>query len=255
MPDETTRPLIQSISRAIAILQCFHKTQELRLSEISKMTGLHKSTAAGIIHTLKAERFLEQNEQSGKLKLGSALFLLAAKAHLRLEDICAPYLRSMLEETGETVNLAIRDGSEVVYIAKKESPHSMRISTSVGKRMPMYCTAIGKAILANLDKRTIEKITTEIELTPFTQKTITDPAQLIRMLDIIRQEGVAYDFEELEYGLTCIAAPIFHRADEVVGAISVSGPSIRMDDQTQKKITHQVTEIARKISADLSGTS
>jgi len=253
--DSIKRPAIQSVSRAISILRCFVGSRELGLSEISRMIGLHKSTTAGIINTLKAEKFLEQNEENGKFRLGIDLFCLAVNAKLELCDVCEPYLNSLLEATGETVNLALRDGDSVVYVEKKESPHSMRICTSVGKRLPLYCTAIGKAILAFLDEAEVLKLFDGLTLEQLTSNTITSKELLMANLRAARKRGVAYDFEELEYGLICVAAPIFDKRGTPVGAVSVSGPSIRMNEQTRESIAGELLKTAGAICQEISRTA
>jgi IclR family KDG regulon transcriptional repressor len=250
--ESTVKPAIQSVSRAVSILRCFTDYQELGLSEISKMTGLHKSTTSGIIQTLKAENFLVQNEETGKYRLSIDLFCLAIKTKQELGEVCEPYLESLLQQTGETVNLAVRDKSSVIYIEKKESPHSMRICTSVGKRMPLYCTAIGKAILAFLSDDETERLLNSMHFEAQTKNTIADRDKLLHELKDIRKEGVAYDFEELEYGLVCVAAPIFNRHHIPIGAVSVSGPSMRMDKTIRDKVSKEVQETAGSICKEIS---
>ena len=249
------QPSIQSINRAVSILRCFADKQELGLTEISNMLGLHKSTTAGIVNTLKDEALLVQNRENGKLRLGIELFCLAVNAKMELSELVMPYLDHLLKETEETVNLAVRDGVHIVYIEKKESPHSMRICTSVGKRLPLYCTAIGKAILAFMDETERELVLDELTFYPFTEKTITDKRMLLEILDIIRTEGAAYDFEELENGLVCIAAPIFNKYGQPIAAVSVSGPSIRMGKSARQDIKQLLLSESRAISNQLVKTS
>lgn len=253
MEQTQKQPAIQSVARAIAILRCFEGTGELGLTEISRLVGLHKSTAAGIINTLKAERFLEQNAQSGKFRLGMDLFFLAAGAKPELSEICEPFLNRLLDQTGETVNFAVRDGRHVVYVEKKESPHSMRICTSVGQRMPLYCTGIGKAILAHLDTEEARELLGKTELKKITGHTITDIDELLRQCEVIRREGVAWDMEEWEYGLVCVAAPIFDKRGAAIGAVSVSGPSMRMEEKTRRRIAAEVRKISIEISEEIAG--
>lgn len=250
--NEKQQPVIQSVSRAISILKCFKGDVELGLAEISRMVGLHKSTTAGIVNTLKAEGFLEQNEKSGRLRLGLDLFSLAVQARHGLIDICEPYLNTLLDFTGETVNLAIIDKTEVVYIAKKESSHSIRISTSVGSRLPIYCTAIGKSILALMDKAKAEALIDRISLKPFTNNTITDKKDLFATMDTIMRENVAYDFEEFEPGVICIASPLYYRKGDPIGAISVSGPAMRMDEERRAIISKALVGITGQICGELS---
>ena len=251
---DTTRQqaVIQSVSRAASILKCFYGATELGLSEISRMLGLHKSTAAGIINTLKVEGFLEQNEQTGKLRLGLELFSLAVQTRHDLVEICEPHLNTLLNLTGETVNLAVLDKDEIVYIAKKESSHSIRISTRVGTHLPIYCTAIGKAILAAMEKEKAKDLIYNIELKQLTNKTIASREELLAAIDKISREGVAYDFEEFEPGVICIASPLYYKRGAPIGAVSVSGPAMRLDEDVRKNIAKALIDISRRICGELS---
>ena len=246
------QPPIQSITRAISILRCFSDKRELGLTEISKLVGLHKSTTAGIVNTLKDEAFLVQNQENGKLSLGIELFCLAVNAKQGIGELSMPFLDNLLQETGETVNLAIRDGVNIVFVEKKESPHSMRICTSVGQRLPLYCTAIGKAILAFLEDSEVDSVINELVFTKYTDNTITNGDMLRATLGTIRSTGVAHDFEELENGLICVAVPIFNKRHQPVAAVSVSGPSVRMDEPIRKRIAGLLIRETQAISLKLS---
>ena len=246
---------IQSITRAISILRCFAEKKELGITEISKMVGLHKSTTAGIVYTLENEALLVKDPESAKFRLGIDLFCLAVNAKIGLGELCMPYLDTLLQETSETVNLAVRDGINIVYLEKKESPHSMRICTNVGKRFPLYCTAIGKAILAFLKEDERNDVLNKLSFDQYTTQTITDIHVLAEALDKARHEGIAYDFEELENGLICVAAPIFDKHDNPIAAVSVSGPSIRMDEPARKRIAKSLIRESKAISSQLSKIS
>ena len=243
---------IQSVSRAVSILRCFAGNKELGLTEISKKLGLHKSTASGIIATLKREGFIEQNEQTGKLRMGIDLFSLAMSACRGLDEICEPHLNKLLELTGETVNLAILSRDRVVFIAKKESAHSVRIGTSVGIQLPIHCTAVGKAMLAVMDREKVEKMIDDLQMMPFTNKTITSRARLLEELDMIESEGIACDIEEYEPGVICVAAPLCSMPNNPVGAISVSGPAMRMDARARRNISAILRNTTVEISERLS---
>ena len=247
------RPLgIQSISRAVSILRCFHDTPELGLAEISRRTGLHRSTTAGIVNTLKAEGLLDQNEVTGKLRLGLGLFSIANQVRYGFKEICEPYLYKLLDLTCETVNLSLLDKTEVVYIWKKESSHSVYISTSIGARLPVYCTAMGKAILAFMDRRKAEELINMSDLAPLTEGTITDKKRLFGVMDNIYQEGVAYDFEEYTKGIVCVAAPLYYVKGVPIGAISISGPIVRMGGDQLSSIAKAVKDTAADICEALS---
>ena len=246
-----SQPAIQSVSRAVSILRCFEGDACLSLADVSRMVGLHKSTAAGIINTLKAEGFIEQDTTTGKLRLGLELFSLAVQARRGIVDICEPFLNELLSLTGETVNLAVLDKNESVYIAKKESTHSVRISTNVGKHLPLHCTAIGKSILACMHRPEAEAIINQLEFRPYTENTITDKNRLLREIDRAMQEGVAYDHQEYQIGVSCVAAPLYYRKFSPIAAVSVSGPSFRIDDVRRREIALSILEISAKICREL----
>jgi len=253
MSDATKQqPLIQSVSRAISILRCFDGKSLLGLSEISRLLGLHKSTTSGIVNTLKAEGFLEQDDLTGKLRLGLGLFSLAVQARRDLTEICDPYLTALLELTGETVNLAVLDKLDIVYIGKKESSHSVRISTSVGTHLPVYCTAIGKVILAFMERSKAEAIVNQIDFKSYTSNTITNKEEFFKAIEKVGSEGIAYDFEEFEDGVICIASPLRNKSGETVAAISVSGPTRRLDENTQEHVVEAIKKVTSQIGGELS---
>jgi DNA-binding IclR family transcriptional regulator len=243
--------MIQSVERAIAILRCFEDHDELGVTEISELTGLNKSTAFGLINTLRKEKFLQGDEKNGRLKLGLGLFRLSVNMKLDLKNICAPYINELLQATKETVNLVIRDEDNVVYIEKKESPYSMRISTRIGQQLPLYCTAVGKAILAFLRDDEIQEYIGRVRLKPFTGKTLKSKKELREQLIRIRNEGYAYDLEELENGVICIAVPLLSRDRIPAGGLSISGPSTRMTPEKCGEIRDLLLTLASKISQKL----
>jgi len=240
MSDKSGIKTIQSVDRAIEILRCFEQEEKLGVSEISKLLGLHKSTVFGLVNTMASHRLLEKAPESEKYRLGIELFRLGANVRSGIREIGAPHVRQLMEATGETANLVVPDGCDVVYVEKKESPHSMRICTSIGQRLPMYCTAVGKVILAYMDEKQRETVVRGLKLTPRTDNTISTRAELFAQLERVRQNGYAIDDEELEYGLVCIAVAILGLSGEPVAALSVSGPKQRM---TQEKITGIYNEL------------
>ncbi|MDR3342162.1 MAG: IclR family transcriptional regulator [Treponema sp.] len=240
--------MIQSVERAIAILRCFEDRDELGVTEISEITGLNKSTAFGLINTLRKEKFLQSDEKTGRLKLGLGLFRLSVNVKLDLKNICAPYINELLQTTKETVNLVIRDEDNVVYIEKKESPYSMRISTRIGQQLPLYCTAVGKAILAFLRDDEIQEYIGRVRLKPFTDKTLKSKKELHEQLIRIRNEGYAYDIEELENGVICVAVPLLSWERIPVGGLSISGPSTRMTPEKRGEIRDLLLALATQIN-------
>ncbi|MDD3705078.1 MAG: IclR family transcriptional regulator [Clostridiaceae bacterium] len=242
---------IQSVNRAIQILLCFENNEELGVTEIGKMVGLHKSTAFGLISTLEMSKMLEKNENSGKYRLGLELFRLGTKVNSNLRHISIPYLEQLVKMYQETVNLVLRDGNSVIYLEKVESSRSMRISTTVGGKLPLYCTAVGKAIMANLPQSELNNILSGMTFTKYTNNTLHDTNSILESLEKVRSNGYAEDVEELETGLSCVAAPIFNHFSSPFAAISVSGPTFRMTEDFRKEISSALIQYTQEISGKL----
>ncbi len=240
--------IIQALVRAIDILNCFEDAEELGVTEISNKIKLHKSTAFNIISTLEHCHYLEKNENTGKYRLGIELFRMGTKVRYDLRKIVVPYLEKLLAEFKETANLVVRDGDYVIYLEKIESPHSMRISTAAGSRLPVNTTAVGKAILSGLPDEELDEIINGIPLMKFTEYTICDQTVLLDNIKKVRNSGYAEDFEELEIGLTCVAAPIFNHTGKAFAAISISGPTSRMSEETRKGMGKSLVQVTQEIS-------
>lgn len=244
---------IQSLERAVMILKCFsEENRELKLTDISERLGLNKSTVHGIITTLKYYGIIDQNEENQKYKLGLYLMELGNLVldSMDVRSIAAPIINEVCSKLEETVHLGQLENTEIVYIEKKESNQSMRIFTSIGARNPAYATAVGKAMLAYKDKSELMKSIPEV-LEKFNPNTISDKETLLKELETIRETGIAMDNEERILGLTCVAAPVFDSQGNANYGISVSGPTIRMDDEKIAIAKKVVSEAAREISRKL----
>ena len=222
--------MIQSVNRCVNILRCFESSEWLGVTEISERTGLNKSTAFGIISTLAAEGLLEQDTVTGRYCLGLELFRLGNLVNTSTRRMVMPKLEYLAQSLEETVNYVRPDGSDVVYLIKKESPHSMRICTKTGQRLPMYCTAVGKAILAYLPKDTQDRLLSGYAYTAFTENTVSSESALRCQLQEVLRLGYAVEREEFETGLICVAVPVLDHNGSPVAAVSCSGPKARMND-------------------------
>jgi IclR family acetate operon transcriptional repressor len=220
------RPVIQdsesSLTRGLHLLDIFSvNNTELSISELARRAGIPKSTTHRLVTDLVNWGALERGPRGG-VRLGVHLLELG---HLvpaqRLREVAIPFAHNLNEITHLTSNLAIRDGQDVLYV-EKISSNSLQVPHSrPGGRLPMHCTALGKAILAFSDREFVESMLSG-ELKALSSKTITNPGLLRKELATIRETRVAYDVEESRIGLFCVAAPVFsHRT--VVGAISVTG--------------------------------
>ncbi len=245
--------LIQSVDRALQILETFSREKkELGVTELSNILGLHKSTTFGLLATLENRGFVDQNISTGKYKLGLKLFELGnlVKDSMELRAIAYPILKELVDKYEETVHLVVHDKGEVVYIDKIDSNSAININSYVGKRNPMYCTGVGKCLLAYMDAEYVENILSS-ELKAYTANTIVDPEKIKDELVNARLNGYCFDNEEIEEGLRCIAAPIKNHLGQVIAAISVSGPSMRMTDQKFDLLIEPVKETTLKISRQL----
>jgi DNA-binding IclR family transcriptional regulator len=245
------KKIIQSVDKAFQILECFNNYEELGVTEISKMLDLHKSTTYGLISTLSANNILEKDDNTGKYRLGLKLYQLGTKVNFSIREIAYRYLEQLVSTYEETANLVILQNTSVVYLEKVESSHSMRISTLVGGDKPLYCTAVGKAMIAYLPHSILDELLNKIEFKKYTYNTIQNKESLLKSLEGVRKKGYAEDHEELEIGLHCIAAPIFNQYKIPFAAISVSGPVTRMNDSICMEIGNTLVKLAQEISEKL----
>lgn len=243
--------LIQSVDRALQILECFSKKHnELGVTEIANNLGLHKSTTFGILSTLENGGYLSQNSDNGKYKLGMKLFQLGKLVEdgMDLRKISLPYLKKLVDKYDETAHLAVRNENKIIYIDKVEGESGIKMSSQVGKVAEVYCTGVGKAILAFMTENEIENIINNINFHEYTCNTITNLDQLREELKEIRKKKYCTDNEEIEVGLKCVATPIMNYNSEVVGSISISGPTSRMSHEKMNFIAKDLKEVTVKVS-------
>ena len=246
---EKSRINLQTISRSIQLLRCFADEPELGISDIAQRLGIAKSTVYGIVSTLETHNFLEQDSRTGRYRLGIEIFRLGTKVKSDLLNLAKPYMEKLVNDFSETVHLVVPDQCCILYIHKIESPHSMRICSRVGERLPLYCTAVGKALLAQMGETEQAAVIRATSFHLFTPFTIQDVAALEQELAKIKAAGFAVDREELEIGLTCVAAPIFDGDGKPSAAISVAGPTVRMTSLTIETIARGLLGVTREISS------
>lgn len=228
---------VKSLSKALKILECFSTDEpELGITEISEKLDLYKSNVFNIIATFEKHGYLEQNPDNHKYKLGVKLLQLSyiVSSNINFRGIILPYMEKIGKETGECVYLSIPnvDEGEVIYLDSYYPSQLLQRSISMlGERAPMYCTGIGKAIMAYLPMQTIEKIIAK-GLRKFTENTILNKEKLLKELMLVKERGYAIDNMEHEYGVKCIGAPIFNKAGKLFAGLSISGPSLRFADSS-----------------------
>ena len=221
--------LVQSVDRALTVLEILAKRGVAGVTEIAAELGVHKSTASRLVSVLESRGFVEQLSDRGKYRLGYGIARLgsALTRHRDLAHEGRVACEALAADTGETVNLAILDGGRVINISEVRGSGAVAVQTWVGQSTPSHATSSGKALLAHLPRRDLD-VVLGTDLQRYTEHTITDPAVLERELDTVRERGWASSVEEYELGLNALAAPVRDHDGTVVAAISMAGPSFRL---------------------------
>ncbi len=234
---------------------------ELSLTELTNRLGLNRSTTFRLLATLQGEGYVQRDRESGKYSLGVVCLELGTifLSTIHLREQALPLLEDLRRECGETVHLAILDkeSMEVVYLEKLEGLLPIAyMGSRVGGRSPAYCTGLGKVLLAYEDSTEVESFYARQGLHPHTPSTIVETSKLMTELEEIKKNGFGIDNEEHESGVNCVAAPIWNENGRVTAAISISGPTERMNRAiTEGNSVQKVMVMAAEISARLGGSS
>jgi DNA-binding IclR family transcriptional regulator len=261
---------VQSVDRAVAILEILARDGEAGVSEVARELGVHKSTASRLFAALDRRELVTQDSSRGKFRLGVGLVRLAGAAGRRLDVVqeSRPVCRALAQEVGETVNLAILAGRDALYLDQVAGPAALSPHNWAGQRIPLHATSDGKVLLAYLsgteladtgladtglaDTGLAERLT--LPLPRFTEHTITALAELRRVLAEVRQRGFATAVEELEAGLSAVAAPVRDAEGTVIASVSASGPSFRIPADRIGEMADSVCRAAAEISRRLGWT-
>ena len=245
---------VNSVDRALVILEYLGtQTKEVGVRELGQAIGLSKSSVHRILQTLRARGFVKWNPDNARYSLGMRAFevgcgiLRSMEAHA----VAKPYLEQLVANLGETAFLGVLDDADLVIIDKIDGRRSVRMYADIGSRRPLHSTAIGKALLAHLDRAEIDRIIAAKPLTRYTKNTITDPEALRAELDKIRRLGYAEDNEEMEDGLYCVGAPLFNYSGKPAASISISVPKIGQQNVQKDRLIKAVVQAAQEISAKL----
>ena len=242
-----------SVRNAVRVLKAFSsRRRDYGVTELARTLGLTTSTVHRLLRTLAAEHLVEQDPETGRYRLGLAVYDLvaASSAGYDLSEAVLPPMTVLRNRVGETTQLAVLDGREVVYVERLQSMHSLRMFLDVGRRNWAHATSTGKVLLAHLDPAALDRTLDGWVLPSRTVHTVTDPAVLRRQLAQIRHQGWAHNVNESELGATSIGAPVRDVTGQVVAALSVVGPSGRMDEDLTA-IRHAVVEAAAVASRRL----
>ena len=243
---------VQSLQRAFELLEHLADTGgEASLSELATLSGLPMPTIHRLIRTLVDLGYVRQNTNR-RYALGARLIRLGENASMQFGAWARPLLAELVEEVGETANLAVLERDEVVYVAQVPAKHSMRMSTEVGRRLLPHGTGVGKAMLAHLPADDVRSLLSRTGMPAYTEHTFTDADLLAVELSRIAEQGYALDEAEQELGVRCVAVAV--PGAPVPAAVSVSGPSGRLTAEAVAHIAPAVQRVADALGASLSQT-
>lgn len=240
---------VKSLYKALKLLDYFTvENPERGISELAELSGMYKSSIHNIVTTFEKCGFLQKNPKDNKYRLGLKIlqlnYSLCTSDDLR--NIMQPYMERISNYGNESVYLAVPSGYEVVYLNANYPTGIVPGRSITGVKAPMYCTGVGKAILAYLSQDILDQVAAN-GFTRYTENTITDIVSLKKELSLIRENGYAIDNMEHEYGIKCVAVPIKNIRGEIVGAFSISGPSLRFSDQKIQEYANLLTSMSLEV--------
>src|SRR5262249_24502987 len=244
------------VMKVLKILEALHSNPSgLQLKQIARQTAINKSTAYRFLAHLEGEGYLYRDD-AGAYVIGPKLARMGSGMNYEesLRKMSRPILQKLWQATGETVNLAVLDGQEILYLDVIESSHTFRFASEVGGRRPLYCTALGKAMIAYLPEEETKELMSSMTFERLTPHTITQPAKLKKDMAKTRLQGYAVDQEEAVLGARCIAAPVFDANKKVSGGVSGSGPITRVSLEKLPLFASAVKRAAHAISTRLGYT-
>lgn len=244
----TTEAPVQSVERAVTILEILARTGEAGVSEMASEIGVHKSTAFRLVSTLEKGGLVEQSEERGKYRLGVGLLRLAGATTARLDVVqeARPICRKLSSDTGETVNIAVLSDRSAFYLDQFSGSSALQPHNWVGQHIPLHATSNGKVLLSELPNEELARIVPS--LPSYTANTITTKKRLRRELEEVRLQGYAIATDELEIGLAAMAAPIRNAHGDVIASLSISGPTFRLGESRLRELQPLLVEAAIEVS-------
>jgi DNA-binding IclR family transcriptional regulator len=242
---------VQSVDRALTILEILARLGEAGVTEVSTELDVHKSTAFRLVSTLETHGLVEQTEDRGKYRLGVGVLRLAGATTARLDVVqeSRSLCRKLAADTGETINIAVLSDRSALYLDQVSGSSALQSHNWVGQHIPLHATSNGKVLLSGLEPEDVDQ---RVETLPaYTSGTITTRAALRRELAAVRERGYAVAVDELEAGLAAVAAPIRNAHADVIASMSVSGPSFRLTETKIAEVVPMLCDAAGEVSRRL----
>jgi len=246
-------PVVRAVDHCLELIEALARNEGSRgVTELGAELGLAKSTVYKLLQTLLRRSYAVQDPASGRYRLGLKFLELGGvvQGSLSIRTIAHPYLQALMEATNETVQLGILEGHEVVYADKIECARTIRMYSRIGRRSPLHCTALGKVLLADQPETTLRDIL-DSRLERHTPRTITTSRTLRAELQEIREKGYAFDDEEFEEGLRCLAAPARDYTGAVVASLGIAGPATRFEPPRRSDLIKLLKDAAEAVSTGL----
>jgi len=246
--------IMKSLRKVLDIIDEVGEAGSMGIREISSRTGFPSPTVHRILSTLVERRYLEKDPSTKKYALSLRFLQLGTKVQQRfnLPAVARPHMHRLMLQTKESVNLAVKDGDEAVYLDHIRSDYSLlQLFTQAGAHVSLYATGVGKLFLSQMSQQELDSYLERVTLTPRTPHTFVEPGVLDKELSRIRSSGFAVDDEEFEMGVRCVAALLFNHLGEHVGAISISGAVVRITPDRIEPFGRMVKGSASVISRDL----
>lgn len=245
----TKKILNTSVAKAFQILDYFSTDiEELGVTELAHKMSTNKSAVYRMLATMDALNVIQQNPDNGKYRLGLKLFELGQKVPINKNFIAKakPHMEALAKQAGETAHLAIYKNNKVYFLDKVVGRHDLQINSQIGSEKALHCTALGKIMLAFAETN-YKAIIKNSVLQQVTKHTITTPEKLIHEIETIKTQGFAFDLEENEIGLVCVAVPVFNNQGQFIAAISTSGPSARFNENEIQTYTGDLKHTAQQL--------
>ena len=253
---ETQSGGVQSVDRALQILEILARKGDAGVSEIAEEMGVHKSTVSRLVGSLVTRELVRQNSERGKYQLGFGILRLASSIPGRLSLVreARPVLEALADQFKETVNLAVLRSNYAVNVDQAMGPSTLATYDWVGSLTPLHATSSGKVLLAALSADDRDRILTETGLPARTPRTITNRKDLETELITVARDGYAVTREEFEIGINSMSVPVYSHLGTVIGAISISGPAFRFDPAKEPGLAGGLKEAGLQVSAKMGYT-
>ncbi|SJL84267.1 DNA-binding transcriptional regulator KdgR [Vibrio palustris] len=252
--EKSTQPeAVSSVLKVFSILQALGEQKEIGVSELSQRLMMSKATTYRFLQTMKTLGYVSQEGEADKYSLTLKLFELGSKSleYIDLSALANKEMQHINDQTNEALHLGSLDENAIIYLHKIDSGYNLRMYSRIGRRNPLYSTAIGKVLLAEREESFVRNTLKGVEFVQHTENTVRDIEQLLSELELVREQHYAEDNEEQEQGLRCIATPIYDRFGHVVAAISMSFPTIRFEESRKHDYVAMLHTACRNISESL----